>query len=177
MNAIESREHKGYTIKIFQDECAENPFTSWDGEGKIVFHDRARHECNTDLSYDEAKRVKFAIPLSAYIHGGISLSVLGEGMRCQFDTSDYIAYWIPDQVNNPIKSRKGAIKAARQACELFNQWANGEVFGWEIEKDGVSFDSCWGYYGNEALEAAIITECHDLIEGYIKEAGQYSALV
>jgi len=162
MNA-ETLEYKGHTINIVYDEFAENPFTNWDGEGKIIFHPRADYVCNKELSYDEAKQTKFSVPLSAYIHSGISLSVLGEGYRCQWDTSDYIAYWVPDQENAPVKTKQQAIKHARQACELFNQWVNGEVYGYNIP----SLDeSCFGFFGDMKY---CIDEAKSIIDYHVKE--------
>lgn len=165
-NIIHTEEYKGKTINIVQDGCAENPFLNWDGEGKIIFHARADYVCNTDISYEEAKQIKFTVPLSAYIHSGINLSVLGECHRCQWDTSDYIAYWIPDQKNNPVKSKKIALKFARQACELFNQYANGEVYGYDIPQLD---ESCFGYYGEYEY---CIQEAKSIINYNIKEEAE-----
>lgn len=161
-------EYKGCKIKIVQDDYAENPFTNWDGEGKIVFHPKAGYECNTDITYEDAKETKFAVALSAYIHSGIALSVLYEGYRCQFDTSDYIAYWIPDQINNPVKSMITAKKFARQACELFNQYANGEVYGYIVEDNaGNTIDSCFGFYGYKAIDEAV-EQTKTTIDNYLE---------
>lgn len=153
---IEKVEYKGYTIAKHVDDNSINPFEDWDGIGKIIFHPKARYSCNTDMTYQEAKETKFSVPLSAYIHGGISLSVLGEGYRCQFDTSDYIAVWVPDQKNAPVKRHKKAQEYARQACKIFNQWANGDVYGFIVkDKEGNDVDSCWGFYGYEAVDVEI----------------------
>ncbi len=167
-----TEEYKGCTIEIHNDDSPMNPFEDWDGIGKIVFHPNARHVCNTDITYDEARETPFSVPLSAYIHSGIALSVLGEGYRCRWDTSDNIAIWTPDQENAPVKRRKTAEKYARQACELFNQWANGEVYGVEsIDPSGNQIGACWGYYGDEAVRDGI-KEAKSEIDYHLKEAAK-----
>lgn len=154
--------NEGFTIKyLVQDGMAENPFLDWDGEGRIVFHPKSRYECNKD-DWDEAISNKYAVPLDAYIHGGISLSVSGEGMQCRFDTSHSIAVWIPDKYSD-VKTKKKAIERARQACELYNSWANGDVYGccidkYDKDKHHIDSDSCWGYFGYDNAKEALKTE-------------------
>jgi len=165
-NDVENESYKGYEIRIVYDECSENPFIDWDGEGYIVFHSRADYSCNTHISYGEAKENKLAVPLSAYIHSGIALSILGEGYRCRWDTSDYIAYWLPDKCCK-VKTKKQALEHARQACSLFNQWANGEVYGYVVEDArGEHIDSCYGFYGD--LQE-IIKEAKSIIDYEVNE--------
>ena len=55
-------------------------------------------------------------------------------------------------LNNPALRKR-----ARQACEAYTQWCNGEVYGYDIERltacphcgqeTAESIDSCWGFYG------------------------------
>ena len=38
-----------------------------------------------------------------------------------------------------------------QLVEAYEQWANGDVWGFVLEtEDGEELDSCWGYYGSES---------------------------
>ncbi len=48
-------------------------------------------------------------------------------------------------------------KRARQACDAYTQWCNGDVYGYQVERittcahcggeSKESLDSCWGFYG------------------------------
>jgi len=55
--------------------------------------------------------------------------------------------------------RKRCIELARQACEIFNQWANGEVYcivkeNFDTNKEQIDYDVVGGYYGyKEALKS------------------------
>lgn len=170
---VETIQHKGCTIRVMYDEHGENPFTSWDGEGMIIFHPRADYTCNTEVSYEKAKENKYCIPLDAYIHSGIALSISGEGMNCQWDTSTHIAMWIPSKYCD-VTTKKQAEKIARQNCLLFNQWCNGEVFGYIVEdSQGNQIDSCWGYYGNEAITEVIQSEVIPFINQHIEESDSF----
>ena len=50
-------------------------------------------------------------------------------------------------------------KRARQACDAYTGWCNGDVYGYAIEKVSTCpccgeeraepVDSCWGFYGLE----------------------------
>lgn len=148
MNA-HTETYKGYTINIEYDQNVENPFLNWDGEGSIIFHPDAKYECNTSQDFFDACISKYAIRLDAYIHSGFSLSVNNEGFNCKFDTSKGIAVFIPDMKNHPAKDKKHALELARQACKLYNKYANGEVYGYIVEdKKENLVDSCFGFYGD-----------------------------
>jgi hypothetical protein len=59
--------------------------------------------------------------------------------------------------------RKRAIEIAKEACELFNAWANGEVFCivkqiFDHNKESIDYDIVGGYYGRESAEEAIKTD-------------------
>jgi hypothetical protein len=56
-------------------------------------------------------------------------------------------------------------KRARQACDVYSQWCNGDVYGYQVERvtacdhcggeDAELVDSCWGFYGrDDCLSAA-----------------------
>ena len=170
---IETINHKDCVIRVVYDECSVNPFTDWDGEGMIIFHERSDYVCNKELTYNEAKETKYAIPLDAYIHSGITLSVSGEGMNCQWDTSTHIAIWTPSK-HCQVKTKADAFKIARQNCLLFNQWCNGNVFGYIVEdSQGNHIDSCFGYYGHESITEAIQNEGIPFINQYIKESNSF----
>jgi hypothetical protein len=161
-----------------------DPFTDWDGQGRFIHwkdygQDQAREYCerrgydpDTHAQIDEGgpdplDRDCFLI--DKYEHSCVYYSLAGEGTRCRWDTSNGWALWAPDAcLMDELKGLKGkkrrdkAEKYARQACKLFNDWANGNVHGYNIEdKDGNILDGCGGYFGDwdeyckaEAISAA-----------------------
>jgi len=47
-----------------------------------------------------------------------------------------------------------ATEYARQACELYNQYTNGDVYGcvyeiYDTNKNHMDYDAVWGYFGKE----------------------------
>lgn len=115
-----------------------------------------------------------AVAIDKYEHGAIFYSVSGEGQQCRWDTSSVWCYWLPDKeviaswpltdeykralyslppaALPPIR-RKYMVSAARRACELFNWWCNGEVYGvveqhYTLRKRPAGdHESVWGCYG------------------------------
>ena len=171
---IETIIYKGYSIEKHYDFNAENPFENWDGQGRFYhWKDNGNEElaryCEL-LGYDQETREQTgkehpdAVRIDKYEHSGISYSVAGEGMNCRWDTSHTWAVWFPDDcLLDDLKRFKTAktrrtrcVELARQSCKLFNQWANGEVYGFKvIDPAGNDIDSCWGYYGYESIDEEI----------------------
>ena len=172
--AYETIEREGFTAGIFADECAENPFENWDGQGNFYhWKEHGRDEllkyCEL-LGYDAesrekiGKQHKFAVEIDKYEHSGISYSVKSEGINCRWDTSSTWAVWFPDKCAmdeimrfKTLKAqKKRAVELAREACTLFNQWVNGDVWGFRIEDEqGNEIDSCWGFYGIESAREEV----------------------
>ncbi len=188
-----TQEYKGCAINVFYDECAENPFENWDATGQFYHwkdhgNDQYMRYCEL-LNYDPDTRELLpdgmpdvdAVRIDKYEHSGISYSIAGEGMQCRWDTSNSWAVWYPDKcLMQELKGLKGderrakCIEYARQACTLFNQWANGEVYGYNAEDpSGNLIDSCWGYYGYEAMEEQI-EEIKRMIDAHLIEAAKFA---
>ena len=186
----ETIEYKDYTIEKHYDFAPENPFEDWDAMGKFYhWKDHGQDEllkyCEL-LGYDPDTREEIgkehpdAVRIDKYEHSGVSYSVSGEGYYCRWDTSSTWAVWFPDdclkedltRFKTKAKRRARCIELARQACKLFNQWANGEVYGYKtIDPEGNELDSCWGFYGYESIDEAI-EEQKKVIDEHIIEAGK-----
>ena len=84
------------------------------------------------------------MPLSYYEHGLCLWSVAGElpaGARCPWDSVAFAGVWLPDAEtlasarNYGGRTRRHFMrKRARQACDAYTQWCNGDVYGYEIER-------------------------------------------
>jgi hypothetical protein len=97
--------------------------------------------------------------------------------RCPFDSVDLAGVWLPNAQTLESARNYGGFtrrlfmrKRARQACDAYTQWCNGDVYGYEIERlttcpscgseETAAVDSCWGFYGLDsclgAAEAAAL---------------------
>lgn len=46
---------------------------------------------------------------------------------------------------------------------IYSAWCNGECYGFTtVDKFGNDVDSCWGFYGDDAIESGLATECGGL---------------
>jgi hypothetical protein len=169
---------KGFVARyLTPDNDPLNPFENDEGMGDF-FHwkDYGREQllkyCEA-LGYDPETREKIgkenpdAVKIDKYEHSGISYSVSGEGRQCRWDTSSAWAVWLPNnclledlkRFKTKETRRKRCIELARQACEVFNQWADGEVYcivkeTFDHNKKQIDYDVVGGYYGySEALES------------------------
>ena len=174
MQAIETKtvEQNGHTyrIRILHDPDPLNPLKDWSEMGTILSLNR-RHSNFDPESVDEALRNNpDAVPLSYFEHGQCLWTVAGElpaGARCPWDSVEFAGVWLPDvQTLRSARNYGGRTrrhfmrKRARQACEAYTQWCNGEVYGYEIERiaacetcggEITGFrDACWGFLGLES---------------------------
>ncbi len=156
-----------FRISIYADPDAPNPLKDWCEMGTILSLNR-RH-ANFDpsgveeaLSYDPD-----AVPLSYFEHGLCLWAVAGElpsECRCRFDSVSFAGVWLPDaETLRSARNYGGRTrqlfmrKRARQACEAYTQWCNGDIYGYEVERVTTCeecgagkpepLDSCWGFFG------------------------------
>lgn len=103
--------------------------------------------------------------LSCYIHSGTAWSMRGEGMRCQFDTTDIAGILLFNgKVKYLPKDHKEREKSARSWLEDFNEWLDGSCYYFSLETvEGEDIHACGGYYGTNA-EKAIAEEINEHLE-------------
>ena len=158
-----------YSIKIFADDCADNP-RNWSNWGKI-FCDNNRYINNeTDMDFDDfysgnfekdVKRLEkmgyIVFPLCVYDHSLVKIYI-GDPC-CQWD-SGRIGFYLVDKkevlknygrkkINKEILDR--VEKAVEGEMETLTSWINGDVYGYRLFEDGEEIDSCWGFYGYDCL--------------------------
>lgn len=173
MDAIETRtvERDGqtYRIAIYADTDAPNPLQDWCEMGTILSLNRRHGNFDPSGVEDAIEHNPDAVPLSYFEHGGCLWSVAGElpaPCRCPFDSVAFAGLWLPDAQTLASAKNYGGFtrrmfmrKRARQACDAYTQWCNGDIYGYEIERltactccgseQAESVDSCWGFYGLE----------------------------
>ncbi len=109
--------------------------------------------------------------LERYRHSGDVYAVCGAGNfpDRQWDVSSIVGFWSPNRDADRdllktvrgfrrsgvyLEARKRLVERATADLETFNDWVNGNVYGWKVRvlKEGteVAEDTCWGYYSTDA---------------------------
>jgi hypothetical protein len=158
MDAIEERQEGEFTIKIFYDEDAPNPEEFFD-DGKI-------HSFSTKhMSYDKNYRPsKWAIPLSYFEHGQSYWLPLGDmdgWSDMRWDGVRFAGFYEPPahflgEWKHVSRKRVPKVRVwARQYCDVYNSWANGDIYGYVISRGQLELDACWGFFGMDSVEEAV----------------------
>lgn len=137
---------------------------------------------------------KYVVMLDVYDHSGVSWTVTGGGMSCQWDTSQGAGVWVPgkdcieqieSQFATPEERWNEAVRMAKGACETYTAWANGWGYGaivqeyeWKpdtsegaLEDDGeweqLDSEDAWGLYGYDDAKS----ELKGMMTQYTKQEG------
>jgi hypothetical protein len=178
--AVHTEDYKGHKIEIFQDENPVNPIQENDILGEwICWHKRynlgnsKRFEKATP---DEVKKYaedtnSILIPLYMYEHSGIGLSFSRDHypFNCPWDAGQ-LGYVLMDRkkfldnYNKKIftkKLRQKAMEIAQAELDEYNQYLQGDVYGYEVEIEEGK-EGCWGIYGlkNAIEEAKRDVDCY-----------------
>ena len=170
MPILESEEYKSHNIEIRYDESAENP-RNWDNLAEIHYHSSNYNlgdinHINDMEEYErilkEAKRNRdMVIPLYAYIHSGIALSLasfhgkLAQG-HAEFDSGQcgtviirrkkILKEYNKKRLTETLKEK--AYNVAKSEIEIFTSYINGFVYEYIIEGEEEE-NSCGGFYDTE----------------------------
>jgi hypothetical protein len=94
--------------------------------------------------------------LAVYSHSGEHWSLSGQGMQCQWDTSNCAGVWLPPDGCPPEKERE----YCQSFLDDYNNILSGAVYGCVVEwfdEDGkaIDNDACWGFVGDKYAEEAL----------------------
>jgi hypothetical protein len=184
MDAIQTRtvEQNGqtYRITVHADADAQNPLEDWDEMGTILSLNRRHANFDPDGIDEAIDTNPDAVPLSYHEHGLCLWSVAGElppGAHCPFDSVAFAGLWLPDALTLESARNYGGWtrrqfmrKRARQACDVYTQWCNGDIYGYRVDRlsacpccgseQAEEVDSCWGFYGLDYC----LSEAHAAVE-------------
>ena len=169
-------QYKGYTIEIEQDTEPMSP-RDWDNLGTMAFfHKRYNLSNETDYkesdfnSWDELldqieKDYPNAVilPVRMYDHSGIAFSTRYEyPFNCQWDSGQVGFIFVPLEKVRAEYGVQRVSKKLRQRVATYLQnevttytdYVSGNVWGYRIYKGEEEVDSCWGFFGDGAEEAA-----------------------
>jgi len=171
MDAVKTVDYKGYTIAVHQDTDATSP-DDWGNEDLFLITTRNRYfeVQRKGFDLDDAasgvyKKDYHVIPLIAYCHSGVSLSLSSD--RYPFNDQ-----WDAGQIGFVlVKKRQGfrdINKAAESLVEEWNDYLSGNVYGYIVaDADGEDTDmSCSGFYGDP--DKYMIPEVKAEIDAVIK---------
>ncbi len=170
MPILELEEYKGHNIEIRYDECTDNP-RNWDVLTEIHYHSSRYNlgdinHINDMEEYEEilkeAERNRdMIIPLYAYIHSGIALSLcsfngkLAQG-HAEFDSGrcgtviirrkKILEEYNKKRLTENLKEL--AYNVAKNEIEVFTSYINGFVYEYIIEGEEEE-NSCGGFYETE----------------------------
>lgn len=166
-NIIEEISYKGYNIVTSYDEDCASP-REWDTLGNFYSNRRSYNPDNLtimDLGETEEERHKnlkenyLFYPVSFYEHSGISIGAMQFGMLSDLNNwgwdSGLFGFYAVRKDNKEVQSMsvEEIKKVLLNEIKIFNDYLNGQCFGYEIQNwDGDVVDSCFGYIGEEAYQ-------------------------
>lgn len=176
-------------VRIEYDEDADSP-ANWDNLGKIAYHNRARYVLGTEaVSCDRLDEIRDGIesgalvglPVFAYIHSGVVIAAARSNpFQCPWDSgqSGFVYCTRQDAIKEFDKKlltesvKEQALKRLVDEVETFNQYLNGNVYGYIVERvtsnDDEELDACWGFYGLDcAIEEGKAVAAH-----YVEKAAE-----
>ena len=115
----------------------------------------------------EQQKDFWIFPVSAYIHGGVALSLLPGNWNPfdaqGWDTSHVGAVLVSKKAEKKWRLSKNAYKAAESLIERWNQCLSGDVYGivketYDKDKNQIDQDAVWGFYGYKYALEALKTE-------------------
>lgn len=132
---------------------------------KLYYKANESHNDYIDLLIQKASKSNVILPLYLYDHSGISMS-------CS-DTYPYNDRWdagmvgfiyIPyEDIRKEFDSKRVTKKLKEQAVhnlkgevDVYDDYLRGDVYGYEVEYDGESIGSVWGYYGDEHEKSGLL---------------------
>lgn len=162
----ETYERNGLDVNIFYDTDPESP-REWDNFGVMICSHRnytlGDEQFNAD-DYDgwddlakhlrEEQKAVIILPLGLYDHSGITMYVGDSHDRWDGGQVGFI-YCTREQVDNEFDGdMERAEQCLRGEVKTYDQYLVGDVYGFTIvnPKDGEEIDSCWGFYGLEAVK-------------------------
>lgn len=164
----------GRRLKFHMDETAGNPRTEMDNLWSFAFYSDALsgdREVLRDYPNAEAfqgflwenRRKLLAVPVYAYIHSGIALSLepfgdpwdSGQIGWAYVEKERLLKEYGVSRVTRRIRDR--VMEVLRGELAEYEAYANGEVYGFVLESPGGEvLDACWGFYGSDLSENGIL---------------------
>jgi hypothetical protein len=173
-------------LVIKYDESPESPRT-WSNLGYFITIDRNYNSPDKNLTIEDiikttgseagsleehikmiteqvqertGQHIEAIYPICKYEHGGVSYS---RGTVHGFDNSNNGFYIITAESAKELGVKKKDFeKVIDQEIEVYNNYANGECYWYELfDNDGTSLDSCSGFYNVNDIKDYLPSEWKD----------------
>lgn len=163
---METFSHRGYVVRIMQDEDAESP-RDWENATTFVLsHGRYSLPNEANIRFDEfgsweeiAEHLRESYNVVAlaqvfgYEHGALTISCAPYADRWDSGIAGlvYVTKEQQDEAGTPTELLQDLI---RGEVETYDMYLRGDVYGYVVEDEaGNTIDSCWGFFGYEHCEA------------------------
>ncbi len=171
----ETYERNGLDVNIYYDTSPESP-REWDNVGVMICSHRnynlGDEQFNAD-DYDgwddlrkylvDERKAVIILPLGLYDHSGITMYVGDSHDRWDGGQVGFIYCTQEDIDREWDGDKQKAEDYLRGEVKTYDQYLVGDIYGFTITnpKDGEEIDSCWGFYGAEAVkeEANSMADC------------------
>ena len=157
-NLVETVEHAGKIIRVYQDESPESP-RELDNLGTMLCNHRRYTLGDAQGSIkDLPDDAVITLPLFLYDHSGLSIStsISPYWFHASWDAGQVGVIYVTrekllkeygcSRITKHIKEK--AAKVLEQEVRTYNQYLAGDVYGYVVEEEeGNDLESCWGFYG------------------------------
>lgn len=148
-------EHEGLTVEIHADPDAESP-DMWGDDGLFLLaNHREFYVRGKELTEDKVKEMEethHVFAIEAYIHSGVCLHLINEAMIDRMWDVSPVGFAFATK--KEWETREAAEKSVRSLIETWNQYLEGDVWGYAIkDKDEKHLDSCRGFYGLDSCKS------------------------
>lgn len=175
---------KNYRLEIVQDEYPDNP-RNWDNMSTMAFYHR--HYDIGDkktMTLDECKQFinqknVISFPVYMYDHSGIGFSLSNDRypFNCPWDSGQVgWIYITKEKVKEEYSIKKitkhtidKMYKIFQKEIETYDDYCQGNVWGYTLYQDDEMIDSCWGFYGNDIKTNGMSDHLPDDLRQYIEK--------
>lgn len=187
LNGVINPRLENWRLEISRDEWGESP-RQWDNLGQFLTRSTRYVESEletaldfSDYTLDELEKALekqgyICERVSVYDHSGVRVYI--GAPCCQWD-SGYIGLYVVNKararewfnVKRISRRLKDKIKESMIAeVETFNNWINGNVFEFNLFKNGEHVDSCGGFIADSWLDAVEDMSDHIGVDGLKEKA-------
>ena len=113
-----------------------------------------------------------SLPLWLYDHGGITISCGDREYPYNDRWDSGLVGWIiyAKQAEDGEDWREKAFAGMRAEVEEYDQYLQGEVYGFTLYENGEETDTIWSYYGSDLTQNGILDECPGLTEALASDS-------
>ena len=157
---------QGHTVEIFLDDNPNDPREDCNSGTMCLFHKRYRlgdkHDYNSpeDLKLFINENEVVWLNVYGYDHGGLTIKT--SPFSCPWDSGQLGVIFVTKEevVKNfgdfSEESIAKAEKCLQAEVSLYDDYVQGNVYGFRVLDGDNEIDSCWGFYGYDHKESGLL---------------------